>query len=83
MIGKPAASADVQVAGRSAFDFRSKIAPESALQADDCGNARYSSYRMQLSTSTAMACLSPVESPPPSIGAFRGIAYGPGSLSLV
>jgi hypothetical protein len=37
---------------------------------------------MQLPVSTAIACLSPVEALPPSIGAFRGIAYGPGSLSL-
>ena len=31
MIGSPAASADVQVSGRSAFERRSKMAPESAV----------------------------------------------------
>src|SRR4029450_12038473 len=36
---------------------------------------------MQLSTSSAIACRSPVELLPPSIGAFNGTAYGPGSLS--
>src|SRR5512147_2912672 len=31
-IGSPAASADVHVSGRSAFDLRSNTAPESAFQ---------------------------------------------------
>ena len=81
MIGRPAASADVHPAGRSAFEFRSKMAPESAVQLEACGNASYSSYRMQLVVSIAIACRSPVELLPPSIGAFSGTAYGPGSLS--
>ena len=31
-IGSPAASAEVQPAGRKAFEFRSKMAPQSAFQ---------------------------------------------------
>src|SRR5262245_21461439 len=36
---------------------------------------------MQLVVSIAIACRSPPEPLPPSIGAFNGTAYGPGSLS--
>ena len=57
------------------------MAPESAFQLDDCGYALYSSYRMQLVVSTAIAWRSPEELLPPSIGAFSGTAYGPVSLS--
>src|SRR5581483_4209082 len=38
-IGKPAASADVQLAGRRASESRLKIAPEPPCQLAACGNA--------------------------------------------
>src|SRR5437867_1435192 len=80
-MGKPAASAEVHVAGRSGYDSRSKIAPESALHEAGCGHELYISYSTQWSTSTEITCRSPVLFGPPSIGALSGVAYGPGSLS--
>jgi len=39
MIGKPAASAEVQPAGRRALESRLKMAPEPAFQLEVCGYA--------------------------------------------
>ena len=82
-IGSPAASADVQPAGRSAFELRSKIAPEPACHDAPPFNgcASYNSYSFHASTSTTSTCRSPSDLGPPSIGALGGIGYGPWSLS--
>src|SRR5256886_2447632 len=82
-IGNPAASADVQPAGLSALELRSKIAPEPACQLDPPlrGCASNNSYNFQASTSTTRTCRSPPDDAPPSIGALAGMGYGPRSLS--
>src|SRR5881628_1747918 len=82
-MGRPAASAEVQPSGRSAFEPRSKIAPEPAVHEAPplTGCASNSSYSFQLSTSTTSTWRSPLEEEPPSIGASAGMGYGPGSLS--
>jgi hypothetical protein len=73
-IGSPAASADVQRAGRTWFFLRSHIAPLSAFQqAFPSGNALKSSYSVQESRSRTITCRSPFDLGPPSIGAFGGI----------
>ena len=77
-MGRPAASADVQPAGRIAFDSMFQIAPEPASHV---GRRSKSSYRVQESRSTMIACRSPSASGPPSIATSGGIGYGPGSLS--
>src|SRR6476619_4880866 len=78
-IGRPAASAEVQPAGRTLFDFRLQIAPEPARQEVPplTGCASKSSYSLQASRSTTSTWRSPSELRPPSIGAFFGIGYGP------
>src|SRR5689334_18885461 len=58
-IGRPAASAEVQPAGRKVFDDKSKMAPEPACQlpsASAC--ALNNSYSFQLSRSTTITCAS-------------------------
>src|SRR5688500_11344920 len=82
-MGSPAASAEVQPAGRTSLLFRLKTAPEPALQRlpPFSGYAANSSYSIQLSGSTIRTCRSPVALRPPSIGASGGIGYGPGSDS--
>src|SRR6266540_2499757 len=76
-MGSPAASADVQVSGRSAFDPRSKMAPLPALGSPACQNARYSSNRTHVSTFTMSAWRSELC----SMGMSGPNGYGPGSLS--
>ncbi len=69
--------------GRSAFEPRSKIAPDPAVQLVPpfTGCASNSSYSFHASTSTTSTWRSPDADGPPSIGASAGIGYGPGSLS--
>src|SRR5579872_422168 len=83
-IESPAASADVHPAGRSASDVRSKIAPEPAVHDAPAptGFASYISYNFQSSASSTNTWRSPDALAPPSIDAFGGTGYGPGSLSL-
>jgi hypothetical protein len=82
-IGRPAASPEVQVSGRIAFDRRSQVAPDPAVHDEPpfCGYALKSSQSRHASRSTTSTCRSPDELGPPSIGASGGIGYGPGSLS--
>ena len=66
-IGSPAASADVQPAGRSALLVRSHVAPEPACQVLPTLRVSQVSYRRQVAASTTIACMSPPEFAPPSI----------------
>ncbi len=50
MIGRPAASAEVQPSGRSAFERRLNTAPEPASQPAPRRRAEYSSYSLQAAT---------------------------------
>ncbi len=63
-IGSPAASAEVHVSGRSAFESRSQIAPLPASGSPPFQSAAYSSYSRQVPRCTISAC----RSEPPSIG---------------
>lgn len=81
-IGKPAASAEVQFAERRRLDFKSKTAPDTAVQDFSFFLAEYSSYNLHVFCSNTRTCLSPSLVSPPSIGALCGIGYGPGSLSF-
>ena len=67
----PAASADVQPAGRSRFERRLQIAPEPAVQ-PRAGRVRARTARRACSASrsTISACRSPSEPRPPSIATF-------------
>ena len=79
-IGRPAASADVQVAGRRSFAFgpsRWKIAPLPAVGSPPFHSAAYSSYSVHVSRSIMFAC----RSDPPSTWMSGPNGYGPGSLS--
>src|ERR1017187_1944413 len=81
-IGSPAASAEVQPAGRSALDLRFQIAPEPAV--DPCAEKRAShiSYSVHESLLTMIACRSPPAFWPPSIRVSGPNGYGPLLLSL-
>ena len=72
-MGSPAASADVQPAGRRRFERRSQIAPEPAFQREPARSRAYSSYSRQASRSTITAWWSE----PPSMRTFAGMGYGP------
>src|SRR5262249_5694764 len=80
-MGRPAASAEVQPAGRSLLECKSKMAPEPAFQPRPWGYAENSSYNFQLSRSMTRTWRSPLDLGPPSMGASFGMGYGPGSLS--
>ncbi len=71
-MGRPAASALVQPFGRSAFEFRSQVAPDPARQPLDVLRALNSSYSRQSSVSHISRC----RSLPPSIFGDPGIGYG-------
>src|ERR1700686_642997 len=77
-MGRPAASADVHVAGRSALLLRSNTAPDAHVPPLPCCCAPNISYRWQLPESATSTC----RSLPASTGALSGTGYGPGSLSL-
>src|SRR5271154_4397377 len=81
-MGRPAASAEVQPAGRRASDWRLQMAPDPAVEPEAEYWASYSSYRVQLEESTMMAWRSPLAFCPPSMGVSAPNGYGPGSLSL-
>src|SRR3954451_12214715 len=69
-IGSPAASAEVQVSGRSAFELRLNRAPPPAVHPDPTASllAWYSSYNWHAPDCTT----SEWASDPASIGAFAG-----------
>jgi hypothetical protein len=79
----PRVSASAATPGRLATaGTRCPMAPEPAVEpfAEYC--ASHSSYSVQVRGSTMMACWSPPEFAPPSIGVLGPKGYGPWSLSL-
>ena len=72
-IGSPAASADVQPAGRSLSDDRLHVAPDPAVQPRLVWRRSYSSYSRHVLLSTSSAWRSPVDRGPPSMWTLRGI----------
>src|SRR4051812_19051051 len=71
-MGRPAASALVQPAGRSRLEPRSQTAPAPALHAPVLLRwAAYNSYSLQALLSTMSMC----RSPPPSIRGVDGMGY--------
>src|SRR3954451_7572724 len=78
-MGSPAASAEVHVSGRSAFELRLNRAPPPAVHPDPTASllAWYSSYNWHAPECTTNEWASE----PASIGPLAGNGYGPGSLS--
>jgi len=68
-MGRPAASALVQPAGRSALEVRSHVAPEPACQVEPDLEAAKSSHRRQAAGSTISRC----RSLPPSMTGEGGM----------
>jgi hypothetical protein len=71
-MGSPAASAEVQPSGRSAFERRSKIAPDPADQPDAPFDAAYSSQSLHAPMSSIRRWRSP-GAPLPSIFGDAGM----------
>ncbi len=66
-IGSPAASADVQVSGRSRLLFSDHTAPDPADHLPPLTLVAHVSKSLQRLLSTTTACMSPPELRPPSI----------------